>query len=367
MKKNNKKSRFSRLHFEMTGICNLKCKHCYNASYLRQNQELSTLEVKQILNKAKRAGCKTFAFSGGEPLCRKDIVEIIRHAGDPVIILTNGYMLTDKLLNQISEINKTIEFRVSWDGYKGHLFIRNQSWKPVLKSIKKLVNSGFIVTVNSSLIKQNINELEKIYETIKNLGVNRWRIDIPYLRGNFLNNAPEMVVNLEKVFPKIQKLVIRYLKERPEFELDVIQAFRSQLLKQKSFFAFNKNSHPCAYRRVLAIRPDGGMSYCATWDKVFGNLLNEEVEEIIQKREWKEFENIRIKNLKGCVECRYLTICGGGCRARALYSTGDILAPDPLACQVHSLSEKYIWPFLPTEIKKILYSSLKNEIYEKDK
>jgi radical SAM protein with 4Fe4S-binding SPASM domain len=357
--KNNKKSRFSRLHFEITGICNLRCKHCYNANYLGQSKELSALEIKQILDKAKKIGCKTFAFSGGEPLCRKDILEIIKYAGDPVIILTNSYNLTDKILNQISKIDKTIEFRVSWDGYKGHLFIRNQSWKPVLKNIKKLVKSGFIVTVNSSLIRQNVDELERMYETIKSLKVDRWRIDVPYLRGNFLNNAPEMNVDLEKVFPKIQKLVKRFLKEKPKLELDIIQAFRSQLLRQKIFFAFNRNSHPCAYRRVLAIRPDGGMSYCATWDKVFGNLLNEKIEDIIQKKEWREFEEIQIKDLKKCAECRYLNICGGGCRARALYSTGDLLAPDPLACKVHSLSEKYIWPLLSIEIKEILYSSLK--------
>jgi len=359
MSKEITKSRFSRLHFEITGICNLRCRHCYNASYLDQLRELSTLEVKQILDKAKKIGCRTFAFSGGEPLCRKDIIEIIKYAGDPVIILTNGYMITDKLLNQISEIDKTIEFRVSWDGYEGHLFIRNQPWRPVLKNIKKLIKRGFIVSVNSSLIKQNANELERMYEMIKNLGVDRWRIDVPYLCGNFLNNAPKMAVDLKKVFPKIQKMVIQYLKERPKFELDIIQAFRSQLLKQKSFFTFNENSYPCAYRRVLAVRPSGSMSYCATWDKVFGNLLSEEVEEIIQKRDWKEFEKIKIKNLKGCAKCKYFRICGGGCRARAFYSTGDILAPDPLACQVYSLSEKYIWPIFPKEIKEILYSSLK--------
>lgn len=355
------KSRFSRLHFEITGLCNLKCKHCYNAKYLQQNRELSTLEVKQILNKAKRIGCKTFAFSGGEPLCRKDIVEIIKYAGDPIIILTNGYVLTNKLLNQISGINKTIEFRISWDGYNGHRFIRNRPWEPVLKNIEKLVRFGFIVSVNSSLIKQNMNELERMYKTIKNLRVDRWRIDIPYLRGNFLKNASEMAVNLEKVFPKIQKLVKRYLKEKPKFELDIIQAFRSRLLKQGSFFTFSKDSHPCAYRRVLAVRPDGGMSYCATWDKIFGYLLNEEIKEITQKKDWKEFEKIRIKNLKSCAECRYLVICGGGCRARALYSTGDILAPDPLACRVHSLSEKYIWPILPHKIKELFYSSTKTK------
>lgn len=357
--KDNKKLRFSRLHFEVTGICNLRCRHCYNVNYLGQPRELSTLEVKQILDKAKKIGCKTFAFSGGEPLCRKDIIELIKYADDPVIILTNSYMLTDKLLSQISEIDKTIEFRVSWDGYRGHFFIRNQSWKPVLENIKKLVESGFIVTVNSSLIKQNVDELEKIYEEIKSLKVDRWRIDIPYLQGNFIRGVSEMAIDLEKIFPKIQKLVVKYLKEKPKFELDVIQAFRSQLLKQKSFFVFNKNSHPCVYRRVLAIRPDGAMSYCATWNKVFGNLLYEEVKEITRKEDWIEFEKIKIKDLKDCAECRYFKVCGGGCRARALYSTGNILSPDPLACQIYSLSEKYIWPILPNEMKEILYSSVK--------
>lgn len=362
MVENNKKLRFSRLHFEITGRCNLRCRHCYNAQYWKQNRELSILEIKRILDEAKDVGCKTFTFSGGEPFYRNDIIEIIKYAGDPVIIITNSYCLTNKLIKKISKIDKTIEFRVSWDGYQGHSFIRNRNCEPVLENIKKLKSFGFIVTVNSSLIKQNINELSRMHEEIKNLEVDRWRIDIPFLRGNFLKNVSEMAVDLEKVFPKIQKLVSQYLEEKPKFELDVIQVFRSQLLKQKSFFIFNRNSHPCSYRRTLAVRPNGNMSYCATWDKVFGNLLIEKLGEIIQKREWREFENIKIKNLEHCAKCRYLKICGGGCRARALYSTGDILAPDPLACEVHSLSEKYIWPILPSEIKKLLYPfQCKNE------
>jgi len=356
----NLKGRFLRLHFEVTGKCNLRCRHCYNSEYLKNGEDLTTLEVKTIINKAKNIGCETFTFSGGEPFCRKDIVEIIKYAGDPVIFITNSYNLTKDLLKKIAKINKTIEFRVSWDGYNGHFFIRKKEWESVLEKIKELIDLGFIVTVNSSLIKQNVNELERMYEEVVKLKIDRWRVDVPYVSGSFVKNSSVMSVDLTKAFPVIRNIVKSYLFNKPNIEIDIIQAFRSQLLKQESFFNFDKNSHPCDYRRVLAIRPDGGMSYCATWNKVFGNVLKEEINDITLKKEWQDFEKIKIKNLNKCNKCKYLKICGGGCRARAFYSTGNIRSPDPLACQVYELSEKYIWPILPKKVKNILYSSIKS-------
>ncbi|MBU7001620.1 MAG: radical SAM protein [Theionarchaea archaeon] len=66
--------------YEVTHACNLKCRHCYNASGVRGPQELDTQGAKEVINQISDAGCSYVIFGGGEPFTRKDIFELMEYA-----------------------------------------------------------------------------------------------------------------------------------------------------------------------------------------------------------------------------------------------------------------------------------------------
>ncbi|MBP3690539.1 MAG: radical SAM protein, partial [Schwartzia sp.] len=63
-----------------TNACNMYCAHCYRDAGCKAEDELSTAEAKKMLGEIARAGFKIMIFSGGEPLLRPDIIELVRHA-----------------------------------------------------------------------------------------------------------------------------------------------------------------------------------------------------------------------------------------------------------------------------------------------
>ena len=65
-----------------TNACNMYCAHCYRDAGCKADEELSTDEAKNLLNQIARAGFKIMIFSGGEPLMRPDILELVKHAAN---------------------------------------------------------------------------------------------------------------------------------------------------------------------------------------------------------------------------------------------------------------------------------------------
>ena len=82
-----------------TNACNMYCAHCYRDAGCKAAEELSTLEAKELLNQIARAGFKIMIFSGGEPLMRPDILELVQHAASLKLIPvfgTNGTLIRYK-------------------------------------------------------------------------------------------------------------------------------------------------------------------------------------------------------------------------------------------------------------------------------
>lgn len=112
------------LWIQVAGLsCNLRCAHCFNASGPgnREMPSLARAEVKSLLDRAEAAGVRDVVFTGGEPFLHPDMAEI---AGDtlsrfPATILTNGTLLTDRLVGRLAAAAKdsiySLEVRISLD------------------------------------------------------------------------------------------------------------------------------------------------------------------------------------------------------------------------------------------------------------
>ncbi|MBE5711287.1 MAG: radical SAM protein, partial [Slackia sp.] len=89
-----------------TNRCNLKCAHCYQDADECDSRELSTEEARTMISQIARAGFKIMIFSGGEPLMRDDIFELVAHAascGLRPVFGSNGTLITPEIARKLKE------------------------------------------------------------------------------------------------------------------------------------------------------------------------------------------------------------------------------------------------------------------------
>jgi sulfatase maturation enzyme AslB (radical SAM superfamily) len=108
---------FQNLWIHVTNKCNLRCKHCHLSSGASFQDELTTEEIFSIVSQAEQLGVKLLVVTGGEPLVREDILDILNYASehiDRVLLLTNGTLITDEIAEKLKEFK--VDVQVSLDG-----------------------------------------------------------------------------------------------------------------------------------------------------------------------------------------------------------------------------------------------------------
>ncbi len=343
------KNRFLALHFELTNKCNLRCKHCYNIEYLNnQKKDLTTEQVKKIIDKSIEIGCNDIGFSGGEPFMRDDIFEILEYSKRyPIHILTNGLLLNKKNIQRLNNIKDLIiEFRISLDGLETHKLLRNIDYKKVLENVKNLLNNEYVVTINTMITNYNLDELLNMYELFKKIKIDRWRLDFIFNSGNALINEFNYKDH-KKLFKILKKLIELYIKERPDFILDINKLFRSSFLNGFEQVYYTLESKPCEYQGSLTVRPNGDISFCPSMNIVYGNILNDSFNDILNNKKWIEFSNIKVMDLDvKCQNCKYIKYCGGGCRADGYYDTGSLYGISEFTCELVKFYVEEILPLI---------------------
>ena len=221
------------IHLEITGKCNLMCKYCYNAQFNEEQKicnEMSTETIKKLIDEAREMGCKRFIFSGGEPFTRKDFFEILEYAKDmKVEILTNSKLLflNDSYIDKLKKMKHISEIKISLDGFESHDKVRiGSSYKDVIETIKKLKDSGFKIVINTEVTKMNLHEIIPLYNKLKELKIDRWRVDLPFILGRYIEFYNEYKLPKFEDFIKVVKeILLDYFKKKPSFELELFNMF----------------------------------------------------------------------------------------------------------------------------------------------
>ena len=173
---------------ELTWRCNLKCLFCYQ--YKPGDNELSTKEIKNIMDQLKEEGCLYLALTGGEPMTHPDFWEISEHARKnsfAVTLQTNGTLITPDIAKKIKELNffsvhisllgATAETHDTLSGKKG-------SFEKVINAAKSLKTSGVNVVFKTTVVKQNFGELGRIIDMADELGVQKTFSPVVYARSD---------------------------------------------------------------------------------------------------------------------------------------------------------------------------------------
>jgi len=328
------------VQFELTGNCNQKCIFCYNVwkeSCSKSNMKtLSKNQHLKIIDKLIENDIFDIIFSGGEPLLINWLEELIKKASDKKIyttIITNGVLLTDKRVKSLKNsgldsmqislhhYNKKIN-----DKLTGNIHSFNKTIRGIKSAIKTFGSKS--INVNMVVLPETYKDVYRMAKFLKSIGVGSFTVGLPTVTGEMKNNK-KTIINKD-IFLEIYKSLIL---ARKKFGIHVgfTGGFPICILPNMRLETTEMISNYCdAGLNQLVIDPEGNLKPCVCLGYKLGNILTDDIKNIWSKN--KFLLNIRELKYapKECKDCKYISICRGGCRASAKGYYGKINAQDPL-------------------------------------
>lgn len=320
------------LSWNTTNQCNMFCAHCYREAGKKRNEELNTDEGKQLIDEIARAGFRIMIFSGGEPLMREDIFELIEYAagrGLRCVLGTNGTLITEETAIKLKRAG-LMGAGISLDSLdKGrHNTLRGyeNAWDLTLKGMENCKKAGLAFQVHTTVMDWNQAEIEKITDFAVEAGAVAHHIFflIPTGRGKEIETEALDRASYENVLRRI-------MKKSTEVNIEIKPTCAPQFMRIANQMGLKlRYTKGCiAGTSYCIIGPTGRVQPCAYMDKEIGNVRETPFDVI-----WREnevFKRLRTEEYGGaCGACRYKSACGG-CRARAAYyHDGDYMQQDDI-------------------------------------
>jgi radical SAM protein with 4Fe4S-binding SPASM domain len=334
--------------WEMTTACNLSCIHCHASGGKPAPDELTTKEAKRLFDQlAEVSEFRMVAFTGGEPLVRDDLFELLAYTqalGFTNTLATNATLIDDAVARDLRRYGVAIG-AVSLDGFdaKTHDYVRGQpgAFKAALRGIHALRRAGIPLHINITAMEYNLDQLEPLMDLVDELGAAiliMYQL-VPVGRGRGIEDAALDLGANERLirFMVRAQSVIRAVMEPvagPQYWSFLLQ--RAGIHGGPLLRLAETVFHGCsAGRGFVYIKPNGEVWPCPFIEVSCGNVRETPFSEIWATAPVFEDLRKREERLKGrCGECEYRRLCGG-CRGRTLAVIGDYLAEDP-SCFVHA-------------------------------
>ena len=337
--------------WNLTNLCNLRCKHCYQRAGARAPDELTLEEKLEVVNELADAGVVSIAFSGGEPLMHPDFFSVVKEARRREMhaaVATNGTLITKAMACRLREADIGY-VEVSLD------FIRPEvndefrgvpgAWQRAVEGIRNSVREGLYTAMATTVTKLNLGEVADLIDLAKNIGVSRFIHFnfIPAGRGKEiadLDLSPsEREELLKLLYEKSRTSGIEVLSTAPQYARVVLRESEGYAVAPTHFYVGHGHKWGiqtlaefiggCGSGRLYcAVEPNGDVTPCVFIPQfVVGNLREQRFLKVWnQNRMFSAFRNR--EELKGaCSDCKYKCVCGG-CRARSLGYLEDLNAPD---------------------------------------
>jgi 12,18-didecarboxysiroheme deacetylase len=335
--------------------CNLKCVHCYSQSHNRDYAgELSTAEGKNLIEDLVRFGSPVILFSGGEPLLRKDLLDLGLLATDRglrAVISTNGTLITPQMAGDLKRIGLSY-VGVSLDGMKetnDRFRGVKGAFEAALNGIRNCQTAGIKVGLRFTINRRNAADIPQIFDLIEKENIPR----ICFYHLVYAGRGSALIQ--EDLDGAETRRVVDLIIDRTR---DLHQRGKAvEVLTVDNhgdgpylYLRMKREGSPRAGEVLELLRMNGGNSSgigigCVSWDGqihadqfwrhyAFGNVRRRPFSEIWGDASDPVMAKLKEKkkHVKGrCASCRWLEVCAGNFRVRAEAATVDLWAPDP-AC-----------------------------------
>ncbi len=333
--------------YSITQKCNLKCQHCYSDSVDQAApDELSSEEASQLIDDLSEWGIGLLIIDGGEPLCREDMLNVVRYAtskGIRTTIGSNGTLIDESMAKEMLHAGvMAVAISVDAADAQTHDSFRGiaGAFKQTLKGIEACQNAGLPFQLNLVIRKETLSQLEGMLRLAVDCGANAAEFFDLVAAGRAKRECKEMVLSLEE-----RRRAMEWLAQAQEDCPIVIRVpgcpMYPVLLQQRQIRP--KHFSPEMLRRVpyygrgcaagipmgyVMVKSNGEVNPCMLLQVNLGNVREQSLVSI-----WENspiLAQLRQRELlKGeCGDCSYKGTCSG-CRGRAYEETHDMMATDP--------------------------------------
>ena len=315
------------MSWNVTRECNMKCSHCYiNATDKKLSNELTTQEGKNLMDQICQVSKPLLILSGGEPLLRSDIYELIQYGtskGLKMGLGSNGSLIDDTVAAKLKAAGiATVSVSLDSNIPSQHNEFRGVAgaWQKAVDACKSLRKNNVLVQVNTTLTHENYNQIDDIMALAESIGVENFHLFflVPTGRGTKLTDiSPQKYEDMiSTTFAKVSK---HRLNVRPSCAPQFMRIAKGMGLDMRQWV------RGCmAGMYYCRIYPNGDVTPCPYLPIKLGNIREKTFKDI-----WFNssiFKALRDPNcLKGkCGVCEYRALCGG-CRARAYGLSSDFI------------------------------------------
>ena len=345
-------------HWSITGKCNYRCKHCYMSAPDAKLGELDHETVMDIVNQLADCGVMNVSLTGGEPLVRKDFMEIVDALLEKNIRITtiysNGRLVTDELLDALDKRGIRPEFNMSYDGEGHHDWLRGISGaeKTVKEAFLRCKEKGFPTGAEMCIHEGNKHTLRKSVQNLASWGCRSLKTNPISDVGAWKEGGYGQSISMEELYQLYLDYIPQYYEDKMPLSIQLGGFFSASPDEPEKYdIPSLKNcddpskSCICGHARmVMYISAEGRALPCMA---LSGMDIQKEFPLITETGLAKCLNDSRYMRLietkaseyleqnPKCAACEHSHKCLGGCRAAALESSPDnIMAPDLYSCGI---------------------------------
>ncbi len=349
-----------RVHLTITGHCNLRCAHCGTVGSLHKDDALTTSDVRYIVDQLAAVPGSSIAITGGEPLLRKDIVEIVEYSAQrtKTIVSTNGTLVTEELARGLGPLPVT--FQVSLDGATAEVHdpIRGSGeFQRALNGIKLLQRNGAgsNVEICRTVMGQPEDDFDALLELGESLGVG----GIRFLCLARLGRAEDDYDMLNPTFGSFRKFYKAYFKAISDSGSKISVGGGIPGL----YIDVPDSTMWCHVGEMLEVDPEGKIYPCSMLNHQeyeLGNIWEMTLQQAAECDRFMRLHELlagRVERIEVCKKCAFKNYCQGGCPGMALVDNGTLLAQDAICELRKELFEDLFFEVLPKLTSKHALSS----------
>lgn len=329
---------------ELTHRCSLRCPYCSNPLELdRRSSELSTSDWKRLIDEAAALGVLHIYFSGGEPMLRRDIAELVAHAHDAGLytnMITSGVGFQPALLDAVAEagldhiqlsmqaVDAATCDRVA--GYEG----ASKRKHAVAADIARL---GLRLTVNAVVHRENVHQISDFVRLAEDWGAARIEIAHVQYYGWGLVNRARLMPTRRQVETAMADVEEARSRTAGRLVIDCVLP---------DYYArYPKACMGGWGARLMNVTPTGRALPCHAAETIAG-LTFDNVRDTSLSEIW--YRGAAFNAFRGtdwmkepCRSCAQKELDFGGCRCQAMALAGDASATDP-ACSLSPLHRQVV-------------------------
>lgn len=339
--------------WNITGMCNLRCKHCYASAVNRKVQEFSISDAERLAEEFIEIGVKMVIISGGEPLLNPHIFKIaskLKEKGISPQLSTNGTLINSKNIKEIQEIFDYVGISIDGppevhDRFRG----KKGAFQKSEKALKMLLDAGVKTGIRFSLSQETSDFIHFPFELAEREGIKKIYIShvvnsgyakgLRWLKTTERERKIRFVIEKSFYYVENQKDIEVVSGNNESDAVILYQIFRKKFPEKqgvllKNLEEWGGNQAGC---KILCIDPYGNVRPDPFFPVSIGNIREKNLRDIwFGENPILQFLRRKPRELASpCRDCGFLRICNGGSRSRAMNTFGDIKAPDP-ACYLLS-------------------------------